>query len=259
MYQDAIREIVVYTCIVGAYDNLNPLEDEEGVRYVCFTDQPGPLPPPWEARPLQAPEEARTNRLVNRYHKLHPHVLFPEATRSVYIDGNLTFAGSFAAVAKCLDQHGLGFAAFSHPWSPHSLADEVEACIRHGKFTHSDQQAVSRQLAKFDEEGMPRADTIPAGYFLARSHSQPLLAVCMQEWWEQLLGFTGRDQVSLPYALWKSGIPWAFLDRDLGISPVDVTRKPHEHRRSSLARVLRSLRKLAERITDSSAAPRTTR
>ena len=32
------KKICVYTCITGSYDDLQPVEKEEGIDYICFTN-----------------------------------------------------------------------------------------------------------------------------------------------------------------------------------------------------------------------------
>lgn len=83
---------VIYTCITGGYDNL--IEHNcinLNCDYVCFTDNPTLLKErkigTWEIRPVKKITE--DNSLNNRWHKMHPHVLFPNYGDSIYIDGNI--------------------------------------------------------------------------------------------------------------------------------------------------------------------------
>ena len=77
-------KIACYTALVGDYDNLlNPVYITDEWDYICFTDQKisGSK---WKIRPLQhiiAKDPIRTNR----WHKLNPHILFPEYDYSIYI------------------------------------------------------------------------------------------------------------------------------------------------------------------------------
>jgi hypothetical protein len=240
-----MEEIVVYTCIAGPYDRLSEAHEERGVRHVCFTDQKGEVPGPWEKRELRTPPTIRTGRLINRYHKMRSHSLFPNHKYSIYIDGNATYGAPYRTIIDALAEAELGLAAFAHPRNPHTLSDEVAACLRTGKFTRGDRAALDAQLSFYEREGMPSTPRIPAGYFLARNHENQRLATSMQLWWEQLVKFTTRDQISLPYVLWKSGLPWGFVDSLVPNSASILTRRAHK--RSLTQRVLRRLQRLVDR------------
>ena len=79
---------VIYTCITGGYDKLrshthtNPNWD-----YVCFTDDLSMENPSWEIRSLFF--DKLDNVRKQRWHKLHPHMLFPEYEKSIWIDANI--------------------------------------------------------------------------------------------------------------------------------------------------------------------------
>ena len=84
---------IVYTCITGQYDQLiSPTFVAPDWQYVCFTNNPDYLAQKnigaWEIRPLQSPTNLNPTR-TNRYHKLQPHVLFPDASATLYLDGNI--------------------------------------------------------------------------------------------------------------------------------------------------------------------------
>jgi len=84
---------IYYTALVGDYDTLSDPEyiSHDG-DYVCFTDQPVKHGGIWEIRPLQKVIEGDPVR-TNRWHKMHPHILFPEYEKSVYLDSNIQITG----------------------------------------------------------------------------------------------------------------------------------------------------------------------
>lgn len=80
---------VIYTCITGGYDNLKTHKyinlDWD---YVCFTDEKNmKTDRVWDVRPLVFNKMDISRN--NRWHKMHPHLLFPEYENSLYIDGNI--------------------------------------------------------------------------------------------------------------------------------------------------------------------------
>ena len=81
---------VIYICITGNYDQIiNHDFVNHEYDYVCFTDN---IPKDrenyiWQFKPLQF--NKLDNVRNNRWHKLHPHLLFSEYEESLYLDGNI--------------------------------------------------------------------------------------------------------------------------------------------------------------------------
>ena len=230
---------VIYTCVTGRYDRVLMDAAAHTQRFVCFTDTPRALTAPgWELRPLVSPNSVQGGRAVNRWHKLFPHRLFPDARHSIYVDGNVRLSGDPVILVEALARAGAAMGAFSHP-SGHTLAREVAECRRH-RFTRADLAAVDRQIATYRRAGIDFDAQIPTNNVLVRDHAAPGLAEAMDLWWQQLQRFTGRDQVSLPFVLQDTGLPFVLLDRQGGVDPDMVAVA--WHRPPLAARLKRRLR-----------------
>ncbi|MBC5784881.1 DUF616 domain-containing protein [Ramlibacter sp. USB13] len=228
------ERLLVYTCITAGYDDLLPLRrPEPGVRYVCFTDRTLRGDHGWEIRPL--PRDDLDPLSANRYVKMHPHLLFPEHGRSVYVDGNLELKDGIAAFADdALREHPL--ALFSHPFRDCLFHEAAEcAAIGYGWIW-----TYIAQLRRYHRDGMPaRAGLYECG-ILPRRHDAPQVATLMEAWWHEFQGGIRRDQVSLPYLLWKQRTPF----KALGLSGIRTDDSPlgrlHPgHKPSTWARTLR--------------------
>lgn len=218
------QPIVIYTCIAGKYDrHMMPVQPTPGLRFVCFTDSTGYLKAPgWEIVPLQSPARLTSGHDINRYHKFFPHRLFPDARWSVYIDGNIRFAGDWPVLVDRVRDAGAALGAFWHP-AGHDLAVEVEACIQYMKFDARDRTVIDRQLASYVARGIDVTQVIPTNNVLVRDHAAPGLDTAMSLWWSQLFEFTKRDQISLTYVLQQAGVAWQPLDGEGGIDPALVS------------------------------------
>ena len=235
---------VAYTCVVGDYDRLR----EDAARtssaidaFVCFGDDATrPPPPPWRQQPLDARARQSAPREVNRWHKLFPHELLPAARASVYRDGNLRLEQDYGDYIAVLRRSGAALGAFRHP-AGRSVAEEVNSARAQDRFTVRDLERVDAQLARYAREGFDLETPISANYLLVRDHEHPLLADAMQLWWQQLANESGRDQISLQYVVWKSRLPFIWLD-DHGLVP--PIRDPHrgERWRKRWTRLTRLLR-----------------
>lgn len=215
-------EIVVYTCVAGRYDReLMPARQEEGVRFVCFTDAPRALSAPgWEMRQTVSPSRLKSGHDVNRFHKVFAHHLFPSERWSVYLDGNLRFDGDFPSLIERVKSNGSCLGAFWHK-SGHTLTQEVELC-KQIKLSKLEQPIADRQLAHYAATGFDVSQPIPTNNLLVRDHQHPALRLAMSLWWSHLFEFTKRDQISLLYALSQADARWQPLDGEGGLDPALV-------------------------------------
>jgi len=227
--------IVVYTCVTHNYDNISHIpQAEEGVRFVCFTDNLKAVPKQWDRQKLQSPPRIINGHDINRFHKFFPHNIFKDYQYSIYLDGNISFDGSFRELINRLNIANVSFAAFKHPCNIESLWEELDACKKYHKFDAYDALRCDQQLRKYQDEGMDLDQGITTNYFIVRNHFNPKLSECMSLWWSHLFEFTKRDQLSLQYALWKTGLEWAYLE-DIGINAELITVS--KHRRTNLKRM----------------------
>ena len=225
--------LVVYTCITAGYDDLLPVrEPEAGVRYVCFSDRQLAGDKGWELRPL--PRQDLDPVSANRFVKMHPHRLFPEHERSVYVDGNMELRGGLRPFADAaLREHP--FAVFSHPFRDCLFVEGTEcALIGYGWIW-----TYAAQLRRYHGEGMPgRAGLFECGV-LPRDHHRPEVVALMEAWWREFQDGVKRDQISLPYLLWKLRTPYT----NLGLSHIrtgsPMIRLHPGHKPATWSRTLR--------------------
>lgn len=189
--------LVVYTCITRGYDALRPVRfPEAGVRYVCFSDGRVAPAPGWEMRPL--PEHFADPAVANRYAKMHPHRLFPDHARSIYIDGNIEFTAGVRALADAaLDDHEI--AVYSHPFRDCLYAEAME-CAAIG---HDWMWNFARQIRRYRQAGVPLHYGLFECNVLLRRHHAPDVVAQMEAWWGEYLQGAKRDQLSFPYVTWR--------------------------------------------------------
>jgi hypothetical protein len=201
------QRLVIYTCIAGDYDDLlPPAVAEAGADYICFTDQPLAHAGGWELRPL--PEFPGDGGLASRYVKMHPHRLFADRDVSVYVDANVRPVDGIVALAEDASRRG-SLAMYRHPFRSR-LADEADECALLG---YDFLWRFRRQMRRYATEGLPPAAGLVEANVLVRRHHDPALIAAMELWWREYLAGVRRDQLSLPYALWKQGVDVVDLGR----------------------------------------------
>ena len=209
--QEVPPQKVIYTCITGDYDclilnmYLNP-----DYKYVCFTDSEAYLKKriigPWHIEPLQFQDSDNTRN--NRYHKMHPHVLFPQYEESLFIDANIQLRGNllFEAADKL---HGSDvFLAIPPHRRRKCIYDELEQCIALKK---DNVETLIKHRAFLEQEKFPRQMGLTENNVIYRKHHDPRCVKVMEDWWYMIEHYSRRDQLSLFYVLWKNGQKMTYL------------------------------------------------
>lgn len=194
----------VYTCLVGDYDNISmPSYVAEGWDYICFTDNSKLLNMRkcgiWVFKPLVR-EDLEPTR-ANRYHKLLPHIVLPDYDESLYIDSNVDINSPFIfdliaarrSVGLLLPYHFLERDAYTHKdWILCAGKDEKEPIEEFANI--------------MEKEGFPHDFGMTENNIIYRNHSDHRIQNLMNEWWNCVVKYCKRDQLSLSYLLWKNRI-----------------------------------------------------
>jgi hypothetical protein len=239
------RRLAIYTCIAGDYDELLlPAVAEVEADYFCFTDQPIADARGWQLRPL--PEFRTDGGLASRYVKMHPHRLFADHDVSVYVDANVRPLDGIVPLAE--DALGRGcLAMYRHPFRSR-LTDEANECALLG---YDFLWRFRRQMRRYAMEGLPPAVAMVEANVLMRRHHDRQLIAAMDLWWREFNCGVRRDQLSLPYVLWKQGIDVVDLGRsDARFEQVHFALTPrHKHSSVPVRRwLLRKLNRLLVRL-----------
>jgi hypothetical protein len=188
---------VVYTAITGGKDVLKTPESRlPGVDYICFTDDPAVNADGWETRSLRAGHPDPTR--AAKWPKIMPHLHLPEYDWSLWIDANYWIAGDLTPlVSKHLPKGPF----FAFPQYKRACAyEETEQCILQNK---DDPVLLRAQSQRYRDLGMPEGLPVPCNSIVLRKHNKPAMIRLMEAWWRELELGSRRDQVSLPYVLWK--------------------------------------------------------
>jgi hypothetical protein len=206
------EKVTVYTCVIGGYDLiLQPARQQKEITFTIFSDVPVRFRS-WAQRPI---ERVFDNDIyTNRYHKFFPHRLFKESDYSVYIDGNISIIGDIAPLLDEFAATGAAMGVFRHR-ERFNVAEELAACIEQRRFDQKDLLMYESQLEHMFSEGMPPGQRLTDNGIIFRWHKHPGLEQAMSDWWDEINYYTKRDQLSLPFVIWKNQLPvwvwdWSF-------------------------------------------------
>lgn len=202
---------VVYTCITNDYDDLKEIEIYKYIDkdwdYVCFSDneeliKQGQLGI-WEVKPLQFKELDNTRN--QRWHKTHPHVLFPNYEESTWIDGNINILSNklYETIKNTpheilVPEHFKNLCIFSE------YSDVINSGL-------DNINTINNELDLIKNDGMPANYGFAETNILFRKHHRENIVKGMELWWDFINKYSKRDQLAFTYVLWK-----------LGIKPADI-------------------------------------
>lgn len=196
-------KVVVYSCITGKYDNsIIPKYTPSNVKYIMYTNDDNC--PGWECRKIPKEIMDLENPVaINRYIKFNPHELFNnEFDFSIYIDGNINVISDLSKII-CLVDKKYGFAFHRH-YARQSILDEAKYCIAYKKGNKSQ---ILELLKKYEDEKFPLEYGLVEGNVIVNDLKNLKSKKIMKEIWNEFNNLKAyRDQLIIPYVLWKNSI-----------------------------------------------------
>ncbi len=201
---------VIYTAIVNNYDYPRVVPSAfSGVDFICFCDNDNRKNARrlgWTVREL--PVSNRDLTRLSRDIKLRPHLYLEGWRHSLWIDANIQITPDAITEINDLIINDTLIATFQHPLRK-NVAEEALECKRKAK---DNPDAIDSIINFLEEQKYPiTSKPLFETGVLYRQHSNDSVKLCMDVWWEILNRFSKRDQLSLGYALWKSGVPVTLL------------------------------------------------
>lgn len=157
---------------------------------------------------------------AKRYKVLH-HLFFPYEQITVWIDGNIKLNIDLdEAITKFLGNADI--AIFKHP-DRATVWDEFSVLRSFQTFVDKEwlQEKLKEQEEFYKNQGLPSDTPLYEGGFIIRRNTDKVNAL-MESWWAQICRWQWRDQVSLPYILWKYG-------QEVAISPISGNIRDHKY------------------------------
>ena len=208
----ALGRVVVLSAIFGDRDTPKPSLAADVDECVLYTDGPNEVAG-WRVVPSVAEDSPRlaARRIKTLALELEP------ADVVVWIDGRITLTGTPIRPLLRKALAGADVAGFPHPWRS-TVTSEAQECARLG---YAPAGRLERQVAAYRERSFPDELGLWNTMVLAR-RSTEVTRELGRDWWHQITEHSDRDQVSLPFLLWKHKLACARLGDDVyrrGSSP----------------------------------------
>ena len=194
--------MVVYTALLGGGQFLReePLAAESTADFLCFTDDPGLRSRTWQVLPVE-PRLPTDLVRSERYLKIAGHPALAGYDRSLWVDSSVELrALPESFVDDWLEQADV--AAPVHTFHRSVLA-EAEDSIDLGKDDHL---RVFEQLAHYVQSSPTAVEANPHWTALLARRRTAEVEAAMTTWWEHVLRFSRRDQLSFSVVMAASGL-----------------------------------------------------
>ncbi|KAL8230871.1 hypothetical protein R6Q57_000649 [Mikania cordata] len=163
----------------------------------------------------------RDQRLNGKIPKMLAHRLFPNARYSIWVDSKSQFRRDPLGVFEALLWRSKSLLAISEHGARSSVYDEAKAVVKKNKATPEE---VEMQVTQYRHDGLPEdkrfngKKALNEASVIVREHT-PVTNLFMCLWFNEVVRFTSRDQLSFPYVLWRLKMP-----KNINMFPV-CTRK----------------------------------
>lgn len=209
--------MIVYTAITNNYDTLK-FPDTTG-NFIAFVN-PGPF---GTETPCTLFDDPCLNAKI---HKILPHRFFPYAEYSLWVDGSIEILPDAKDLQKLIDTYlsDSDICVFKHPhrdcaYSEAMLCKDIGVA---GK-------KVDKQIDYYYEEAFPEEYGCWEVGAMLRRHSASV-NIFNEMWWDQILRFSKRDQISFPYVKWATDMDVATFPGSLSTNQ-NTLFKVHGHTR----------------------------
>ena len=202
------RKVIVYSCLIGRYDNVTSFKRKRGYDYILFTDQKihdsswNIYPIPKEVADLPVSDVKK-----QRYMKIHPHKFFKNYDLSIYIDANYIIKGDLDDflintlnpidhIYICHLQFGKGLLQAIDTAINNKL-DDVKVLNKTKERYHN--------LKILDKQGI-----VNAGLIIRKHHKEDVIKL-MDKWWEEVEKYSHVDNIAFNYAGYMTGVRFLYM------------------------------------------------
>lgn len=220
--RDPATKICVYTSLYGTRSELPPnLSRARGLDFICFTDKRQEAPG-WEMR--VDGDSGLSPVLAAKRFKVLPHRYLADYEYSLFVDANTLMHGR---LDEWVDRYLIDapFVMWPHP----ERSDLYRELIAIVEMNRHRPQEVFMQMRHYAAEGLPGRTGIAEASCIWRRHHEPRLIQLMEAWWREITERSTRDQLSLGYLFWKTGVRPKVPPPELGTSRDNpyFTKLPH--------------------------------
>lgn len=194
-----LDDYCVYSAVFGGYDSVASIGfDVSNPKFFLYSDT-GQRAKGWAVTQAAA-LEGDTPELSNRFLKTFPPKDVLSYQFAFYVDGNVKIQASLNDLFLEFKESGADIGFFRHS-DRETLREELDACEKARKVPKG---VGIEQIESYENDGFVGQIPLLEGSMFFRKNT-PLTAGMMTMWSQEIRKWKTRDQLGLPYAIWKSG------------------------------------------------------
>ena len=216
------RKVIVYSCMIGNYDNVTSFNKQRGYDYILFTDQ-NIKNTNWTVFPI--PEEVLKLNVSDikkqRYMKIHPHKFFKNYDLSLYIDPNYEITGD-------LDDYLINtLNPLDHIYIPHlqfgkGMKQAIDKAIEKKL---DDVSLLKHVMDRYNQSKLlDKTGIVNAGLIIRKHHTEDCIKL-MERWWEEVRDYSHVDNFAFDYAGYMTGVRYLYTSYQFAL----IYFKVHRH------------------------------
>lgn len=194
------NKVCVYTCITGNYDDLKDVEVEEGIDYICFTNNKNISSNTWQV--IYIDDDKLSNIELARKIKILGHPMVNNYDILLWMDGAIKFKKKIKEFIEFYLGSDDVFVAFKHS-KRSTIKEEAEACIAHNK----EKPIRTKKLFDFyKKEKYPDNNGLIESTVYIKRPKERIVQETMKLWFSMIINYSTRDQLSFNYCIYKTGM-----------------------------------------------------
>ena len=215
------RKVIVYSCMIGNYDNVTSFNKQRGYDYILFTDQ-NIKNTNWTIFPI--PDEVLKLNVSDikkqRYMKIHPHKFFKNYDLSLYIDPNYEITGD-------LDDYLINtLNPLDHIYIPHlqfgkGMKQAIDKAIEKKL---DDISLLKHVMDRYNQSKLlDKTGIVNAGLIIRKHHTEDCIKL-MERWWEEVRDYSHVDNFAFDYAGYMTGVRYLYTSYQFALFYFKVHR-----------------------------------
>ena len=215
------RKVIVYSCMIGNYDNVTSFNKQRGYDYILFTDQ-NIKNTNWTIFPI--PDEVLKLNVSDikkqRYMKIHPHKFFKNYDLSLYIDPNYEITGD-------LDDYLINtLNPLDHIYIPHlqfgkGMKQAIDKAIEKKL---DDVSLLKHVIDRYNQSKLlDKTGIVNAGLIVRKHHTEDCIKL-MERWWEEVRDYSHVDNFAFDYAGYMTGVRYLYTSYQFALFYFKVHR-----------------------------------
>lgn len=215
------NSIAFYTCIFGNYDLVKSINTNLLKKFNFFLITNLNIKSKnWNI--IKVNDNRFSNFYLSRFYKFFIHNKIKKYKFSVYFDGNIIIEKDFLLLLKKFISSKKDIGLFKHS-SRSNVYEEINTNLKEKKNNSFD---IKRLLNFYRKNKYLSINDLTENCIIIRFNNSKKMTLAMNIWWKLLRLYGKRDQILLPYVIWKTQITKFVFDINLRNTKY-VTILPH--------------------------------